>query len=79
DCNIWQTDPCGRKGICWDYKTESMSKSMAIFGFLVTALSITFYFLSWYFCESPQTQNNNSSELINANGLSDGLDQETNL
>ena len=36
DCNIWQTDPCGRKGICWDYKANSMAKSIAIFGFVVT-------------------------------------------
>ena len=36
DCHIWQKDPCGRKGICWDYDTNSMSKSMTIFGLVVT-------------------------------------------
>ena len=36
DCHIWQRDPCGRKGICWDYHTNSMSKSMTIFGMVVT-------------------------------------------
>ena len=36
DCHIWQRDPCGRKGICWDYDTNSMSKSMTIFGMAVT-------------------------------------------
>ena len=36
DCNIWQKDPCGQKGICWDYDTNSMSKSMTIFGMVVT-------------------------------------------
>lgn len=36
DCHIWQRDACGRKGICWDYDTNSMSKSMTIFGMVVT-------------------------------------------
>ena len=38
DCNIWQTDQCGRKGICWDYKANSMSKSMTIFALLATGI-----------------------------------------
>ncbi|XP_046847558.1 solute carrier organic anion transporter family member 4A1-like [Xenia sp. Carnegie-2017] len=48
DCHIWQTDSCGRKGICWDYHTNSMSKSMTIFGLVISALATVFFFLSWY-------------------------------
>lgn len=58
DCNIWQTDLCGNKGICWDYKANSMTKSIAIFGFLVTAAALIFYFLSWYYYEPPKSSNN---------------------
>lgn len=81
DCNIWQTDPCGRKGICWDYKANSMAKSIAIFGFVVTALSMTFYFLSWYYYKQPQfTRNGRLLSDTNENNENDYEDsKETNL
>ena len=59
DCHIWQKDPCGRKGICWDYHVNSMSKSMTIFGLIVTALATACYFFSWHVYKSPKAIKSN--------------------
>lgn len=83
DCNIWQTDPCGRKGLCWDYKANSMSKSMTIFALLVTVLATVFYFLSWYQYAPPQITSGggpNSGRLLSDTDVPDDEDgKETNL